>query len=402
MSQSQPLPTHFGTGWISGTLSVVLGAIGLGAVLCFHFPSILTMPELRGHYPIPVVRGILHLVLVAGFFLGMTSVCLRSSKVLGITGMFLVLVAAILGGSRVPLEGELTEGPYLGLDWLLLNLIFWSLLFIPLERFFALRRNQPIFRRGWRTDAIYFFLSALLVQVFTLLTLKPAMVLFSWAVNPSVQSAVRAMPAVLQFVVILVLTDVTQYWVHRAFHHFPLLWKFHAIHHSAEAMDWLAGSRLHLVDVVVTRSLSFVPLYILGFDDGPLFAYVVVVSVQATFIHANVRWDFGLLSWLLATPQFHHWHHGADREAIDKNFAVHLPVIDWLFGTFYLPAHRWPESYGIAGGNPVPEGYVSQFIFPFSGSKEATPPAPLEVAAKDQGARPVSKASDEIPSEGTV
>lgn len=376
----QPLPTHFGTGWISGTLGVVLGAIGLGAVFCFHFPSLLTMPELRAHYPLPIVRGILHLVLVAGFLLGLTSVCLRPSKILGITGMGLVLVAALMGGSRVPIEGELTVGPYLGLDWLLLNLIFWSLLFIPLERFFALRKDQPIFRLGWRTDATYFFLSALLVQFFTLLTLKPAMVLFDWAAIPSLQSAIRAMPAVLQFVLILIFTDLTQYWVHRAFHYFPWLWKFHSIHHSAQAMDWLAGSRLHLVDVVVTRSLSFVPLYILGFEDGPLFAYVVVVSVQATFIHANVRWDFGLLSWLLATPQFHHWHHGADREAIDKNFAVHLPVIDWLFGTFYLPPRTWPSAYGIASGSDVPEGYVQQFVYPFTRSKATTPPAPTVVA----------------------
>lgn len=362
-----PLPTHLGTGWISGIFSVVLGGIGLGAVFCFHFPALLTMPELRAHYPLPIVRGILHLVLVSGFILGLLSVYLRTSKVLGSIGMTLVFIATLLGGSQASV-GELTDGPYLGLDWLLLNLIFWSLLFIPLERFFALRKSQPIFRTGWKTDATYFFLSALLVQVVTLLTLKPAMVLFNWAAIPAVQETIRSLPGVVQFALILVFTDLTQYWIHRAFHYFPWLWKFHAVHHSAETMDWLAGSRLHLVDVVVTRSLSFVPLYVLGFEDGPIFAYVVVVSVQATFIHANIRWEFGPLRWLLATPQFHHWHHGAEKEAINKNFAVHLPVIDWLFGTFHLPSHRWPASYGIAGEQKVPEGYVQQLLYPFKRS----------------------------------
>lgn len=130
-------------------------------------------------------------------------------------------------------------------------------------------------------------------------------------------------------------------------------------------MDWLAGSRLHLVDVAVTRGLTYVPIFVLGFAEPPLFAYVAFVSIQATFIHANVRFRFGPLRWLLATPQFHHWHHSAECEAVDKNFAVHLPVLDWMFGTFYLPRDKWPDSYGLASGGPVPAGYVQQLVYPF-------------------------------------
>jgi hypothetical protein len=81
--------------------------------------------------------------------------------------------------------------------------------------------------------------------------------------------------------------------------------------------------------------------------------------------HANVRFNFGLLRWVMARTQFHHWHHGADREAVDKNFAVHLSLLDRLFGTCYLPGDRWPSSYGLAGGKPVPSGYVRQFFDPF-------------------------------------
>ena len=68
----QTAPRHFGSGWISGALSVVLAGIGLGAVLCFHFPSYLTVPEARAAYPLQLVRAVLHLVLVAGFLLGFT------------------------------------------------------------------------------------------------------------------------------------------------------------------------------------------------------------------------------------------------------------------------------------------------------------------------------------------
>ena len=69
-------PRHLGSGWISGVLAIVLGAAGFGAVLCFHFPSLLTMPELRSKYPVPLVRGVLHVVLVSSFLLGAISVCL--------------------------------------------------------------------------------------------------------------------------------------------------------------------------------------------------------------------------------------------------------------------------------------------------------------------------------------
>ena len=362
--------TAFGSGWISGVTGALLGALGLFAVLCFRFPAVLTVPELRALYPIPYVRALLHLVLVGAFVLGVVSVCLRRRKILGGIAIGLTLVAALLGGSRVPLEGELRQGAFVGLDWFLLNLILYSAVFVPLERLFARRPEQRVFRRGWRTDLVYFALSALLLQVTTLLTMRPAMVFFAWASHPLVQQVVRAQPFVVQFAAILLLTDFTQYWIHRLFHTVPALWRFHMIHHSAETMDWLAGSRLHLVDVAVTRGLTYVPIFVLGFSDAPLFAYVAFVSIQATFIHANVRFRFGTLRWIVATPQFHHWHHSDSSDAVNVNFAVHLPLLDRLFGTYYLP-DRWPASYGLASGEHVGGGYLRQLVYPFGGRSTA-------------------------------
>jgi lathosterol oxidase len=364
-SDAEPEPTHFGSGWISGVLATALGAVGLGAVICFHFPSLFTMPELRELYPLPLIRGLLHLVLIAAFVLGATSILLRRNKTFGAAGILLTLAATLIGGSRVPVEGSVQKGPFLGLDWFLLNVIAYSAVFVPIERLFPRLSDQPIFRSAWRTDLAYFFASSLLVQLTTLLTLKPAALLFSWASSPGLRAAVAAQPFALQFAAILLATDLTQYWIHRLFHQSRWLWRFHRIHHSAESMDWLAGSRLHLVDVVVTRGLTYVPIYVLGFADGPTIAYVAFVSIQATFIHANVRFRFGPLRFLLATPQFHHWHHAADAEGVDKNFAVHLPVLDRIFGTFYLPGSRWPAAYGLAGGDRVEPGYWRQLVEPF-------------------------------------
>lgn len=357
-------PTSFGHGWISGLISAIAGIVGLGAVLCFHFPWLLTMPEFRGKYSVPHLRALLHLVLVISFLLGVASVCLRHNKTLGLVGISLTLLAALLGGARVPIDNEVSAGPFLGLDWFLLNLIGYSLVYVPLERLFARRPEQLTFRKGWRVDLTYFFLNTLLIQLTTLLTMKPAMLFFDWARLASIANAVSSMPIVIQIPAVLLVADFTQYWVHRAFHSVPFLWRFHAIHHSAEAMDWLAGSRLHLVDAVVTRGLTYVPIYVLGFSDHAMYAYVVVVVVQATFIHANVRWEFRRIRWLLATPAFHHWHHAAETQAIDTNFSVHSPLWDWVFGTLYLP-DRWPSAYGLCGHSDVPLSWLRQFVYPF-------------------------------------
>lgn len=355
-------PMAFGHGWISGFISAVLGIAGLGTVICFRFPS-LTMPVLREYYPIPYIRAALYVVLVTAFLLGTISICLRQNKMLGLIGIGSTLIATLLGGSRVPI-GNLSAETFLGLDWFLLNLMLYSAVYVPLERLFAKHPEQPTFRREWRVDLTYFFFNTLLIQVTSLLTLQPAMLFFDWARIPVIESAVSLLPLIVQVAACLLIADFTQYWIHRAFHCVPFLWRCHAIHHSAEAMDWLAGARLHLVDTIVTRGLTYVPIYVLGFSQTAIAVYVVIVVVQATFIHANVRWEFPLLRRFVATPCFHHWHHAAEPQAVDKNFAVHTPLWDWLFGTYYMPG-RWPEHYGLIGKRDVPASWLLQLLYPF-------------------------------------
>ena len=137
----------FGSGWLSGVVSVAFGVIGLGAVFCFHFPSLLTVPELRALYPVPFIRALLHLVLVWSFVAGVISVCLRRRKILGMTGIGLTLVAALLGGSRVPSTASSRAGRFSASTGFVLNLIAYSAVFIPLERIFARLPEQDVFRQ---------------------------------------------------------------------------------------------------------------------------------------------------------------------------------------------------------------------------------------------------------------
>jgi lathosterol oxidase len=358
---------HFGSGWISGTLSALLGAMSFGAVVCLRFPQYLTSPHLRDLYPMGLVRALVHVCLVSAFVLGVVSVTLRRSKWLGSTGIVSTVLAGLLGGSEAASNAPVVASTYLGLDWFLLDLFMLGILFVPMERLFA-RLEQPVFRPGWTTDLTHFLVSHIAVQLLIFLTMAPAIVAFRFALDSPVQRAVTSQPGWLQFCEILVVADLTEYAVHRTFHSVGFLWRFHAVHHSSRTMDWLAGSRLHLLDIVVTRALAFMPLYAFGFSRAPIYAYLVFVGFHAVFLHANVRFRFGWLEELLGTPRFHHWHHSPQPEALDKNFAIHLPWIDRLFGTLYLPKDEWPASYGV-DGNPVPEGYFRQLGYPLTRPK---------------------------------
>lgn len=365
--ESPPEQRRLGTGWLSGVAALVASVAGLLFVLCLRFPGVLTIPQVRPYYDSPAFRLALHFLLIAAFTLGVLSVALRVNKVLGFTAITVTLLATILGGSRTHAAGtggELVHGAFLGLDWFVLNVIFTGLLFIPVERLFAHRRDQPLFRVEWREDLLYYFVSSLLVQVLTFLSTSPVLLLVKHTHWTGLRAAIASQPLVLQIVEIMFLTDLVQYWVHRAFHRFPFLWNFHAVHHSAKAMDWMAGARMHFIEIVALRGTTVVPMYLLGFAPPALYAYILLVYVHSTFLHANFGWNFDFLGRFLATPRFHHWHHGIEREAIDVNFSIHFPLLDRLFGTYYLPKGQWPQGYGI-DGHPVPAGYWRQFLYPF-------------------------------------
>ena len=161
----------------------------------------------------------------------------------------------------------------------------------------------------------------------------------------------------------MLLTDLSQYWFHRLFHRIPFLWGFHAVHHSAKSMDWLAGARMHFVEIILLRGVTSLPLLTFGFAPSVMQAYVGMVYIYASLVHANLRGDFDWLGKWVVVPRFHHWHHAIEVEGVDKNFAIHFPWLDRLFGTYYLPKGAWPTGYGVP--EQVPSGYLPQMKYPF-------------------------------------
>ena len=107
------------------------------------------------------------------------------------------------------------------------------------------------------------------------------------------------------------------------------------------------------------------PIYVLGFSKEVIDIYIVIVGFQAVFNHANVSVRLGPLRYLIVTPNFHHWHHAQDDEAIDKNYAAHFAFLDHLFGTAVQSDRAWPAQYGVVG-DYVPAGFWRQLLFPFT------------------------------------
>jgi sterol desaturase/sphingolipid hydroxylase (fatty acid hydroxylase superfamily) len=320
---------------------------------------------------IGIFRGILGASIAAAIALGALGLTLSRPNRRALGGIALGATAILMGGPGA--EALDVGGPgriVLGLDYFVLELLVLGLIFIPLEALFPLR-PQRVLREGWQTDVLHFFVSHAGVQVLSLCALIPAQWLFAWAVQFDFQRTVAAQPLWLQVVAIVVTVDFSTYWIHRAFHQVPWLWSFHAIHHSSMQMDWLAGSRMHPVDVVVTRAVAILPVFVLGFSTAAFYTYLAFVSLHAVLIHANVRWRFPYLRWLITTPEYHHWHHCSDEEGIDKNFVSFLPLWDVVFGTAHQPAY-WPKRYGTVKFQP-PETYLGQLLYPFRRKGAATP-----------------------------
>jgi sterol desaturase/sphingolipid hydroxylase (fatty acid hydroxylase superfamily) len=353
--------------------SGLLGMLCVLGALCFLLPQWLVTRDALPFYSahLGLLRALLGASIFATFALAATGLLLAGHNRHGLGGLALGGVAIFMGGSQIePVALGAPRQFSVGLDYFVLELLVLGLLFIPLEGLFALHRAR-VFRPGWQTDLKHFFVSHAGVQVLSFAGMIPAQVMFAWAVQLDFQRAVAGQPLWLQFIEMVAVVDLATYWVHRAFHQWPWLWNFHAIHHSSRHMDWLAGSRMHPVDVVLTRAVSFLPVFLLGFAPSALYAYLAFVSFHAVFIHANVRWRFRGLRWLISTPEYHHWHHASDEEGIDKNFASFLPLWDLLFGTAHQPAH-WPRQYGTQGFEP-PQGYLAQLAYPFRLRGRRTP-----------------------------
>lgn len=258
----------------------------------------------------------------------------------------------------------------------LLSAVFWVI-----QKISPNIRGQKWMRRGFWADVAYYIFTPLVTKVITRsLIIIPALLLVV-IMGVSVQELqdkqykgfgpLSLQPLWLQGIEIFILGDFISYWMHRFFHT-GRWWKFHAVHHSSQELDWLSSVRVHPVNDAATKLAQVFPLLFLGFNPFILAAYTPIITFYAIFLHANVNWDFGPLRSVIASPVFHRWHHTKEDEALDKNFAGFFPVFDMMFGTYYMPKGKYPTEFGIF--EEMPDNIVGQLAFPFKDNAESTAP----------------------------
>jgi sterol desaturase/sphingolipid hydroxylase (fatty acid hydroxylase superfamily) len=257
--------------------------------------------------------------------------------------------------------------------------------FVPLERVFAARR-QRVLRTGWPADVGYYFISNVVPKLLMVLPVS----LVAYAAHRAMPSAYYAelarLPLWARLSAAMVVGEIGYYWAHRWMHQVPWLWRFHAIHHSAEEMDFLVNTRTHPVDSFFGRFCGLAPMYLLGLaqpmgnhmDLVPVL-FALIGGLWGFFVHANVAWRFGWLEYIISTPAFHHWHHTNDGlELRGKNYASMLPWLDKCFGSFYLP-RSLPQKYGI--DEPMAPDLAGQLLHPWIGQPAVNQPASVIPAA---------------------
>ena len=336
------------------TQNLAAGAIGimLGCAVLAGWPRLAKTPERRVTASLdPSPQSVR--VAVAG-----------PATQIGVSGAVLAVLTALVVLAALTVRSNIVFA-----------LAILAVVFIPLERLFALHPRR-VLRRGWRTDLVHYLVNGAALKIGLVVSVVLVGTVLRAFVPAPLRLCVAASPTWVQVVAGFAITTVGGYAAHRAAHEVPLLWRFHRVHHSVREMDWLAANHLHPLDETFGRSAAVLPLYALGFGRASLGAFVILITVQAIFIHANVRMNFGPVRWLIATPQFHHWHHAREPQAYNTNYAGEFPLVDALFGTLYLPATRWPAQYGIDDTEPT--GYLRQLAWPLrsrcAGDTEAARP----------------------------
>ncbi len=240
-------------------------------------------------------------------------------------------------------------------------LIVGVAIFTPLER---LRPRRAVMPSG-DTLVVLAHATATTTMTAGLLTLAVAVTTALPVWQPSARwFASAAPPAALM--VIVVVGDIGYYWMHRAMHRLPLLWRFHRIHHGSTELYWLAAARAHPVDQVLLHAGWLVPLHLLGARSAWFVTYATLLTMQTLLVHSNVAISGGWLRRVVVTPDFHHWHHSAERDAWNHNFASQLAFLDTIFGTTWLPTGRIVTTYGV--GEALEPSYAGQLVEPIASS----------------------------------
>ncbi len=235
-------------------------------------------------------------------------------------------------------------------------------------------RGQRLFGPGTRADILWTLASFAFVATALPAYLAFLRTLYEDWIGAAAPALSLDLPPWAAAVLGFLLIDFLAWFHHLVRHKVPAFWVFHAVHHSQRAMNPFARDRIHPVDQLVASAIIFLPMFL--FEDGLGIAlnYFMLQVLLDHANHANIRTNFGVLRYVLVTPQSHRVHHSNRREHYDRNYGVALSIWDHLFGTQYRDYDIYPETGipdpdfpyedapGLAG---LLRRLVAQFLYPF-------------------------------------
>lgn len=241
-------------------------------------------------------------------------------------------------------------------------LICWIIFIICWERISPYRKGLPFFRDGFWVDLVWYTI----IQSFVL-----KIVIFDYIINPvqhhfdwSGLHFFKSWPITEQVLFFVITHDLYIYLFHRLQHASKILWRTHEAHHSGKEVDFLAGSRSHILEIIINQTIEFAPIVILGADPAVIPIKALIDAMFGMFIHANINVKLRKFKYFLNSPELHLWHHANYREVFHANFSTKFAVWDYLFGTAYDPGHKpgnHPENWGLY--YDFPKDYFLQHAF---------------------------------------
>ena len=256
-----------------------------------------------------------------------------------------------------------------------LEMLVWMagffVVFAVLERITPCNPGQPLFKKHLLTDTAYFLILPILTRFVRAGYMTLGIIVLFYGQSPQDIThyivhgfgPLSHLPVWLQAAIVFIASDFILYWTHRWFHKREM-WRFHAIHHSPTMVDWHSTYRFHPVNVWLTFTMVDTLMLFIGFSPEAVSLMGMFNLIYSAMVHANLNWTFGPFRYLFSSPVFHRWHHTSQEAGMDKNFAPTFPLLDIMFGTFYMPDGELPHSYGIPGST-IPESFLGQMLWPF-------------------------------------
>jgi len=139
--------------------------------------------------------------------------------------------------------------------------------------------------------------------------------------------------AILGFLIL----DLAIYIQHYVFHHVPLLWRLHRMHHADLDIDVTTGIRFHPIEILLSMAIKIAIVFVFGIPAITVLIFEIVLNATSMFNHANVTmpaWLDRIVRLFVVTPDMHRVHHSVVRAETDSNFGFNLPWWDRLFGTY--------------------------------------------------------------------